>query len=329
MPLNNTRASASTSGFKSAGGGGLYPFTQHTFTSPVIGRFGPTLAQVRTANPAIPSSFLDMQTQGLIRWTIPKTGPYNFVFAGGAGGQFWTNSALQTDNGHGAVGYVNNVQLTIGEIITLVTGHKGGNASEGMSYGGTAAAGGGGASWAMRSTGSTPIGVAGGAGGATNNQTNVGGTLVNRGSAAPHENGGNASGGVGGHNNYVNGNHEGGGGGGWNSAGYFGSGWWNGSNPPAEAHGQPISGNNIGGNNIGPDFAGGVGGFGGGGRGGYGSGQGGGGGGYTGGWSGVYTDPGYPTSRTGGQAGSGGIGYNLTYTGWNSGSGYIQVTFAG
>jgi hypothetical protein len=41
----------------------------------------------------------------------------------------------------------------------------------------------------------------------------------------------------------------------------------------------------------------------------------------------VYSDPSYPTSRSGGQTGSGGMGFGIdSYSGHNSGHGYVQVT---
>lgn len=69
----------------------LYNFTSHTFTNAgATGKFGPNLTQIKTAYAskywAQDTVFLNMSTQGIQRWTVPKSGWYKITASGAAGG---------------------------------------------------------------------------------------------------------------------------------------------------------------------------------------------------------------------------------------------------
>jgi hypothetical protein len=291
----------------------LYEFTTATFTpGGATGPFGPSTAQARSGagSPSWASEYINT-SGGIILWTVPKTGNYNFTLAGAVGGNSTGNAQL---GGHGAIGTISNVAFTQGDVLRMVVGQRGLNAPFS-----TSAGGGGGASFIQRTGATVPLAVAPGGGGGSNNQTGRSTTSFNRGLAARRENTTSTAAGVGAFNQFVNGSHEGGGGASWTSNGV-----WQVGGIGTGRLGQRLNGSANGGTQSG---GGGAGGFGGGGAGGQGNGAGGGGGGYRGGWGGVYSDPGQASSGTGGQSGSGGWGFGLAYPGTTRNDhGFITVT---
>jgi len=292
----------------------LYDQVSVTFTpGGATGANGPSDAQARSGagSPSWGNTYISTSA-GIILWTVGRTGTYNFTLAGARGG---TNSGGGQQGGQGAVGFINGVSLTQGEVLRIVVGQVGSN---GPGSTGEESGGGGGATFVQRNGNASPIAVAGGGGGGSANQTGMSTTSDNRGLAARLSNSGSTSGGTGAYAQFVNGTHEGGGGGGWASNGT----WWVGG-ITTNRLGKALNSSAQGG--VAGD-GGGQGGFGGGGQGGRNNGAAGGGGGYQGGWGGVYQDPGQGSSGTGGQSGSGGWGFGLSYTGYNNGNGYVTVT---
>jgi hypothetical protein len=293
----------------------LYDQVSVTFTpGGATGANGPSLAQARSGagNPSWGSSYINT-SNGIILWTVGRTGTYNFTLAGARGGR---NSGNGQQGGQGAVGSVNGVSLTQGEVLRIVVGQVGSN---GPGSTGEESGGGGGATYVQRNGQSSPIAVVGGGGGGSANQTGMSISSDNRGLAARLVNTTDSSGGYGAYAQYVNGTHEGGGGAGWTGNGI----WWVGG-ITTNRLGKAL--NNTAQGGVSGD-GGGQGGFGGGGQGGRNNGAAGGGGGYRGGWGGVYSDPGQGSSGTGGQSGSGGWGFGISsYSGYNNGDGYVTVT---
>ena len=141
-------------GFEGSGGSSLYPFTTFTFTSAgVTGRFGPTLAQLRTSYSSAPwaadSAFFDVIILGIQRWTVPASGNYRIEVNGAQGG------ASAQGGGLGAR-MIGTISLSGGSIVQILVGQMGG-------YGTTG--GGGGGSFVVTAA-NQPIIVAGGGGGA-------------------------------------------------------------------------------------------------------------------------------------------------------------------
>jgi hypothetical protein len=154
---------------------GLYSFVSHTFTpAGATGRFGPTLAQCRSAYSSASwtqnTGFFNMLTQGYQLWTVPQTGSYR-IDARGANGGTSPGGA-----GGGGARMVGLFSLTKGQKLRIVVGQSGANNT---SFNG----GGGGASFVMKETGSTTsdilvIAGGGGAGGNVNNAVNRGATIA-------------------------------------------------------------------------------------------------------------------------------------------------------
>jgi len=135
----------------------LYSFTSHTFTNAgATGRTGPIISQVRssysTATWAQNASYLNMTTQGIQEWTVPKTGNYTINVAGAIGGNAGTP-------GKGA-NMIGTFNLTKDMVLAILVGQIGGVKSTGCNSGG----GGGTFVWNKNST-SQPLIVAGGGGG--------------------------------------------------------------------------------------------------------------------------------------------------------------------
>lgn len=218
--------------FAPASSSSLYTFSNHTFTNATAtGVNGPTLAQCQSAYSsttwASNTSFLNMISQGVQRWTVPVTGTFEITAAGAQGGTRATNAG-----GTGRV--VKGIfTLTMGDILSIVVGQQGVNAGTtggggggGGSYvglNGSAMIVGGGGGGAGASTVSLPTGGvlspsgAGGGGAAT--QTNMGGGgggFTGNGSRA-------GTGGFGG-NSFTNGSVGGAGVGASSSSGGFGGG---------------------------------------------------------------------------------------------------------
>jgi hypothetical protein len=293
----------------------LYDQTTVTFTpGGATGSFGPSAAQARSGagNPSWGSTYINTSASGVILWTVGRTGTYNMTLAGARGGR---NSGNNQQGGQGAVGSINGVSLTQGEVLRIVAGQVG---TAGPGRTGEEAGGGGGASFVHRNGAGSPIAVAAGGGGGSANQTGMSISSDNRGLAARLVNSGSTGGGQGNYGGPINGTHEGAGGAGWT-----GDGFWSPGGPTTDRLGRALN-NTATGGLLGD--GGGLGGFGGGGTGGRNNGSGGGGGGYQGGWGGVYGDPGQGSSGTGGQSGSGGWGFGLSYSGYNNGDGYVTIT---
>ena len=136
----------------------LYSFTTHTFTNAgATGRNGPTISQVRSsyssATWAQNASYLNMTTQGIQEWTVPKTGNYSLEVAGAAGGNGnWSG-------GKGAR-MIATFNLTKGTILAILVGQQGVVQESSCNSGG----GGGTFVWDKSST-SQPLIVGGGGGG--------------------------------------------------------------------------------------------------------------------------------------------------------------------
>jgi hypothetical protein len=99
----------------------LYPFTTHTFTSAGIeGRFGPRLAQIRTAYSSIPwaERFINMTNDdGIQLWTVPVSGVYLIRTVGAGAGSnivYCMGRDIQA-----------NVTLNRGDIIKILVGQRG------------------------------------------------------------------------------------------------------------------------------------------------------------------------------------------------------------
>ena len=288
---------------------GLYAFTSFTFTS--AGQnfdIGPTLAMCKSSYSSVtwvndPSLF-NMQTQGIQRWTVPKTGAYRIIAAGAQGGA-----------GTGGRGIILQMDatLTMSTVISILVGQCGGIVSSG---------GGGGGTFVV--IGSTPIIIAGGGGGCCTSgygDTTFAAATINTSGQpgtgslpAPYSGGGGANGGGGGGDYF-----DGGGGG----AGFTGGGGQN-----NRGYGGGVSFMNGGQGGSGESAYAAKGGFGGGGAAGNGTqppnyyGGGGGGGGYSGGGgcnSGALF-------RVGGGGGSYGMN-TLTNMGANAGvNGHVQIS---
>ena len=313
----------------------LYAFSSVTFNGNASGSNGPSLSTIKSnlSGPSASGSWKDntaylTSNSGRALWTVPSTGTYTFSLGGARGG---TNFSGLQPGGYGAIGIISNVSLTLGDQLEIVAGNGGQGTNNTMSFGSEAAGGGGGASYVAFPGGGSPIAVAACGGGGSQNQTGISFTSWVAGTpstAAPHFNTSLQSGGTGSHNQDVNGTHEGGGGGGWAQQGIRAPA---GTLQPDRRHGRAIGsayGSGVGGASGADNGTGGEGGFPGGGGGGIGNGAGGGGGGMRGGWGGVYADPGIGngSTRTGSQSGSGGDSYNLSFTGWNGGAGFVAIT---
>lgn len=110
----------------------LFSFTSHTFTScGQTGTDGPSLSDCQMEYSGQPfasdTSQFNITTPGFQTFTIPETGTYRFTVDGAEGGR----SRPATDGGMGGR-VVGEIDLTQGEVITLVVGQMG----EGFDQGG-------------------------------------------------------------------------------------------------------------------------------------------------------------------------------------------------
>lgn len=231
----------------------LYDFlSSHTFTPcTATGKTGPTLAQCQssyTNSWSSNTSYLNMTSQGIQRWKVPRSGSY-YIMAAGARGGTGGGSGTRQNGFYGNVAR-GIVSLNQGDVLQIVVGQRG------VSSVNAGGGGGGGASYVI--LGTTLLITAGGGGGAGNNTNGSDGIF------SPSGNGN------GGTTNTLMAS----GGGGYNTDGTSGA---NGTGGSAFVNGA-------GGGSGTPGGVAGDGGFGGGGGGGYLNGwAGGGGGGYTGG----------------------------------------------
>jgi hypothetical protein len=147
----------SISGF--AGAQALYTLASstHTFTSGgVTGATGPTIAQLRTAYSGASAwrdTYLNQgDYQGYQDWTVPVSGLYQFNVKGASG----YDGSGAGGVGRGAI-VQGRVNLTKGEIITIVVGQRGAAPASGGVWGGS-----GGGTFVVRKTGKQPLFIAGG-----------------------------------------------------------------------------------------------------------------------------------------------------------------------
>jgi hypothetical protein len=282
----------------------LYAFTSATFTpGGAGGQSGPNIAQARSGvgNPGWAATYLNMSTNGVMRWTVAATGNYSIDAYGAQGANNNTTGGLGART-------VGTFALTQGEILGIVVGQQGSSTSSSVWSGGYyGGGGGGGGTYVWRETGGTALVVAGGGGGSAG--SNAGGAA---GGIGGGPGGGSISAGLGSAGRGADA-YDGRGGGG---AGFSASGAYVGGS------------NGTGGNGNGAP-----GGFGGGGGGGgafyYNNGGGGGGGGYTGGNGGSGGNR--PGPDAGNFAGNGGNSFNsgssqTTQTSARSGSGQVIIT---
>ena len=143
----------------------LYDFTTHDFTNcSQSGPTGPSLSQCTSAYSTAGdwdenTSYFNMVTNGIQRWTVPATASYR-ITATGAAGQSNSNSST---GGQGA-SIQGEFDLTQGDIIDILVGQMGtSNTQHGNENGG-----GGGSFVALNAT-TVPLLVAGGGGGAPAN----------------------------------------------------------------------------------------------------------------------------------------------------------------
>lgn len=145
----------------------------YTITLPFVftnasatGQNGPTLSAVQSAYSSTGTwsqntSYLNMTTQGIQLWTVPKTGKYQII-AGGAGGG--NNTAQNSIGGRGVV-TSSTVSLTKGQVVKIIAGQLGGN------YSAVGWGGGGGGTFVLKED-NTPLLISGAGGGGGN--TSVG-----------------------------------------------------------------------------------------------------------------------------------------------------------
>ena len=340
---------------------GLYDFTTFTFsTANIIGTGAGNLTTYKSFyntvnNPWLnDTNYYNVVINGYQLWTVPKTGTYEIEAAGARSG---VNGYVATSG----VGFSNGaiiraqVGLTQGDKLNLIAGQPAQNTVSNNGYNG---AGGGGGTFVVANTGSIPILIAGGAGGAGRYQGYLSGTSFlglpgNLGTAGANsrtfgEPGGTLGSGGRSHTLYGTNSYDGGGGGGFLTSGYNGLGSpAANTSPSGQVGGGGLSYvNNLTGGAFASGFAGQAspGGFGGGGGGS--PINGGGGGGYSGG-AGTSGTNGTSADGAGGGgsfiiatatnvATSNGTFENInTFNGaaianlgtYNSGGGYIKITF--
>lgn len=123
MPLIGTHGAASSSGFGRFGGGGdLYEFTSHTFSSTnKTGAYGPSYSSLvsaySSATWASNTSFFDV-FNGIQLWKVPVTANYSFVVSGAPGGD-------DTGLGGRGMAVTATIPLIMGNVLAIVVGQKG------------------------------------------------------------------------------------------------------------------------------------------------------------------------------------------------------------
>jgi hypothetical protein len=142
----------------------LYSFSSTTFTNGgAAGRLGPNVSQARNGvgNPSWANQYLQMPRQGIQRWTVPRTGNYQFIARGGA--------STSTNTGRGTVMRA-TFALVQGDEIDILVGHRNPENYTGCASGGhggtfvtkVVSSGGVSTAWGSRVI---PLLVAGGGGG--------------------------------------------------------------------------------------------------------------------------------------------------------------------
>ena len=198
----------------------LYSFTSATFTANgQTGRNGPSLETAKsglTENPNIGwknnTSYFNMTTTGIQRWTVPLTATYRINAQGARGLNPDTGTAGRSAN------IVSDASLSKGEIILIAVGQQGIAAY---------AAPAGGATYVVRETGTVPLVIAGGGGGGgitnTSSQAGIMDALVAR-TGTGRGGAGNGSGVYGGSGGSTSGTSGGSGGSGNGGGGFTGNG---------------------------------------------------------------------------------------------------------
>ena len=107
--------------FRGKSKGPLYIFKSFTFTnSDATGQNGPTLSQIQTAYSTTSwtqnTSYLNMTTQGIQRWTVPETGTYIIEVSGAASGMKTNGIA---NSGRGIV-ISSSVNLSKSDVLFII-----------------------------------------------------------------------------------------------------------------------------------------------------------------------------------------------------------------
>ncbi|MFP4460149.1 MAG: hypothetical protein ACLFSQ_11250, partial [Candidatus Zixiibacteriota bacterium] len=175
----------------------LYSFTSHTFTNcGETGAQGPLLSDCvssshyGTTGWVSDISFFNIETseRGIQKWTAPETGNYEIIARGAEGGR---NTSHSHDGGDGAI-ITGTFSLTEGEILHILVGQKGQDASQ--------QACGGGGTFVAKSDGTLLIAAGGGGGGSEDDciPMYVDANTGPDGKDVPQHGGGTTSGGTGG-----------------------------------------------------------------------------------------------------------------------------------
>jgi hypothetical protein len=142
----------------------LFTFIDVTFGH-TTGRLGPSLSEAKAAMTGTilafneDTSFFNV-SNGIQKFTVPKTGTYRFTVKGAKGG----NTSNAANAGGSGATVIGSVQLIKNQIIDILVGQKGAANTDGV--GGEGGAGGGGGSFVYNNSTSTLLFAAGGGGGA-------------------------------------------------------------------------------------------------------------------------------------------------------------------
>jgi hypothetical protein len=104
----------------------LYEFSSAQFNSGGASeRIGPNISQARSGvgNPSWAATYLNMNVNGVMLWTVPRTGTYRIQTYGASGG--WSNNWGQR-GGYGA-GNRGDFSFTQGQVLKLMVGQRGRN----------------------------------------------------------------------------------------------------------------------------------------------------------------------------------------------------------
>ena len=177
----------------------IYAFTTATFTANNNGNTGPVLSTAKAGITGTPSpatwydSYLNMTTQGIMRWTVPATGTYTIRAMGASGGgASYGGTSL---GGRGAIVQA-NFALTQGQVLQILVGQGGATAGSGVNYGSGCDPAGGGGTFVVDES-NNPLIIAGGGGGGS---TPYWGGVINGQDGQTTRNGGSTGGGAGGTN---------------------------------------------------------------------------------------------------------------------------------
>jgi len=154
---------------------GLYTFTSHTFTNAgATGRTGPTITDLTDGLDAYTPdwtdnvNYLNVSTQGIQEWTVPKTGTYTITAIGAQGGSGLEGSTIHA-GGKGAW-MQGDFALTKGDTLHILVGQQGIGGPTPLNGYANMGGGGGGGTFVSKGTtlaNSVALIVAGGGGGGT------------------------------------------------------------------------------------------------------------------------------------------------------------------